>query len=74
MFLHISLGSDSGHVILTGLNEGKYKIMFNDCQVALNVPGDIIDDQGSVEVRPGLHIARSGYIVHGYIIKSCKDQ
>jgi len=48
----ISLGNDSGHVILTGLNEGKYKIMFNDCQAALNVPGDIIDDQGSVEVRP----------------------
>lgn len=50
--LDISLGTDSEQVVLSGLNEGKYKIMFNEYQAALGVPDDIVDGDGSIEILP----------------------
>lgn len=45
--MKILLGNDNKSSVVSALNEGKYKIFFNEYQVALDVPDGLIDDYGS---------------------------
>ena len=48
----ILLANDDRPLVISALNEGKYKILFNEYQAALSVPDGIIDDYGSVGADP----------------------